>query len=73
MPYMEAIVLESVRMFMSRTFGIPHRALKDTTLMDYNIPKVMSYNSKIHTKNNNFNHFKFGYIQAMEFVPKHHL
>ncbi|KAK7864643.1 hypothetical protein R5R35_012415 [Gryllus longicercus] len=39
MPYMEAIVLESVRMFMGRTFSIPHRALKDTTIQGYNIPK----------------------------------
>jgi cytochrome P450 len=40
MPYMEAIVLESVRMFMGRTFSIPHRALKDTELQGYHIPKV---------------------------------
>jgi hypothetical protein len=40
MPYMEAIVLESVRMFMGRTFSIPHRALKDTELQGYCIPKV---------------------------------
>nr|CAD7588588.1 unnamed protein product [Timema genevievae] len=39
MPYMEAMVLESVRMFMGRTFSIPHRAVKDTTLQGYNIPK----------------------------------
>jgi cytochrome P450 len=39
MPYMEAIVLESVRMFMGRTFSIPHRALKDTELQGYDIPK----------------------------------
>jgi hypothetical protein len=40
MPYMEAIVLESVRMFMGRTFSIPHRALKDSELLGYYIPKV---------------------------------
>lgn len=40
MPYMEALVLESVRMFMGRTFSIPHRALQDTTLQGYFIPKV---------------------------------
>lgn len=39
MPYIEAIVLESVRVFMGRTFSIPHRALRNTTLMGYNIPK----------------------------------
>jgi hypothetical protein len=33
-------VLESVRMFMGRTFSIPHRALKDTELQGYHIPKV---------------------------------
>lgn len=40
MPYMEGLVLESVRMMMGRCFGIPHRALRDTTLAGYNIPKV---------------------------------
>lgn len=39
MPYLEALTLESVRMFMGRTFSIPHRALKDTTLQGYKIPK----------------------------------
>ncbi|XP_047115409.1 probable cytochrome P450 303a1 [Schistocerca piceifrons] len=39
MPYMEACMLESVRMFMGRTFSIPHRALKDTELLGYSIPK----------------------------------
>ena len=42
MPYIEAIVLESVRVFMGRTFSIPHRALKDCTLQGYYIPKVKS-------------------------------
>lgn len=40
MPYVESIVLESVRVFMGRTFSIPHRALRDTTLQGYYIPKV---------------------------------
>lgn len=40
MPYVESIVLESVRVFMGRTFSIPHRALRDTTLQGYFIPKV---------------------------------
>ncbi|XP_053696988.1 probable cytochrome P450 303a1 [Sabethes cyaneus] len=39
MPYSEAVVLESLRMFMSNTFGIPHRALRDTQLCGYDIPK----------------------------------
>ncbi|XP_014285899.1 probable cytochrome P450 303a1 [Halyomorpha halys] len=39
MPYIESIVYESVRVFMGRTFSIPHRALKSTTLQGYNIPK----------------------------------
>ncbi|XP_055709317.1 probable cytochrome P450 303a1 [Phlebotomus papatasi] len=39
MPYCEAIVLEGLRFFMSNTFGIPHRALRDTTLCGYAIPK----------------------------------
>ncbi|KAK9712229.1 Cytochrome P450 [Popillia japonica] len=39
MPYMEGIVYESIRMFIGRGLGIPHRALKDTTLCGYTIPK----------------------------------
>nr|CAD7398393.1 unnamed protein product [Timema poppensis] len=50
MPYMEAMVLESVRMFMGRTFSIPHRAVKDTTLQGYSIPKdtmvICNFNGK---------------------------
>ncbi|CAK9798149.1 Probable cytochrome P450 303a1 [Anthophora quadrimaculata] len=39
MTYMNAIVLESLRMFMGRTLNVPHRALKDTTILNYKIPK----------------------------------
>ncbi|XP_046733963.1 probable cytochrome P450 303a1 [Diprion similis] len=39
MPYVDAIVLESLRMFMGRTMNIPHRALKDTVITGYRIPK----------------------------------
>ncbi|XP_058820526.1 probable cytochrome P450 303a1 isoform X2 [Topomyia yanbarensis] len=39
MPYCEAVVYEALRMFMSNTFGIPHRALRDTKLCGYDIPK----------------------------------
>ncbi|XP_023940890.2 probable cytochrome P450 303a1 [Bicyclus anynana] len=39
MPYIEAIVQESIRHFMGRTFGVPHRALRNTTLAGYNIPE----------------------------------
>ncbi|KAK7571915.1 hypothetical protein V9T40_014387 [Parthenolecanium corni] len=39
MPYIEALVLESVRVFMGRTFSIPHRALRDCTVQGYYIPK----------------------------------
>lgn len=40
MPYCEATVLEGVRTFMGHTFGIPHRALRDTKFRGYHIPKV---------------------------------
>lgn len=40
MPYVEATTLESLRMFMGRGFAVPHRAVKDTTLGGYFIPKV---------------------------------
>ncbi|XP_022902146.1 probable cytochrome P450 303a1 [Onthophagus taurus] len=39
MPYLEGVVLESIRMFMGRGFGVPHRALKDTYLQGYFVPK----------------------------------
>lgn len=39
MPYCEAVVMEALRMFMANTFGIPHRALRDTKLCGYDIPK----------------------------------
>lgn len=41
MPYVEAVVLESVRVFMGRTFSIPHRALRDCMVQGYHIPKVI--------------------------------
>lgn len=40
MPYLEGVALESIRMFMGGCFGVPHRALRDTTLNGYFIPKV---------------------------------
>ncbi|KAK9500817.1 hypothetical protein O3M35_002007 [Rhynocoris fuscipes] len=39
LPYVECIVYESLRHFMGRTFSIPHRALKNTKLGGYDIPK----------------------------------
>jgi len=39
MPYCEAIVFEALRMFMGHTFGIAHRALRDTKLSGFDIPK----------------------------------
>ena len=48
MPYLEAMSLESVRVFMGRTFGIPHRALRDTTLQGYKIPKDTMLTANFH-------------------------
>nr|XP_023019296.1 probable cytochrome P450 303a1 [Leptinotarsa decemlineata] len=39
MPYVECVVMESLRMFGGRCFTVPHRALKDTELFGYSIPK----------------------------------
>ncbi|XP_017774947.1 PREDICTED: probable cytochrome P450 303a1 [Nicrophorus vespilloides] len=39
LPYVEAIVMETLRHFMAMTFGVPHRALRDTSLCGYYIPK----------------------------------
>lgn len=40
MTYLNAVVLESLRMFIGRSVNIPHRALKDTHIMGHRIPKV---------------------------------
>lgn len=39
MPFCEATVLESLRFFLSYTFGIPHRAIRNTNLCGFTIPK----------------------------------
>lgn len=39
MPYMESCVLEALRMFAGRAFSVPHRAMRDTHLQGYFIPK----------------------------------
>ncbi|KAG5862566.1 hypothetical protein JTB14_032408 [Gonioctena quinquepunctata] len=39
MPYVECIVMESLRMFGGRALTVPHRALRDTQLLGYTIPK----------------------------------
>lgn len=39
MPYTEAIVQEGLRVFMSNTFGIPHRAVRDTSINGFSVPK----------------------------------
>lgn len=41
MPYVQAIVLESIRIFVGRTLNVPHRALKDTSIVGHKIPKVI--------------------------------
>lgn len=40
MPYVQAIALESLRMFLGRSMGLTHRTLRDTTILGYKIPKV---------------------------------
>ncbi|KAJ8966196.1 hypothetical protein NQ317_010254 [Molorchus minor] len=39
MPYVECVALEALRMFGGRALTLPHRALKDTYLGGYLIPK----------------------------------
>ncbi|CAG9856915.1 unnamed protein product [Phyllotreta striolata] len=39
MPYLECVVMESLRMFAGRAFTVPHRAIRDTYLCGYRIPK----------------------------------
>lgn len=54
MPYTEAVILEGLRLFMGHTFGIPHRALRDTKLGGFDIPKVKKYKTILPTINNHF-------------------
>ncbi|KAG8240025.1 hypothetical protein J437_LFUL016411 [Ladona fulva] len=39
MPYTEAVILEGLRLFASKTFGLAHRALSDAWLQGHFIPK----------------------------------
>ncbi|XP_032664970.1 probable cytochrome P450 303a1 [Odontomachus brunneus] len=39
MPYMQATVLEFIRMFIGRSLSVPRRSLKDTFIKGYKIPK----------------------------------
>ncbi|XP_033222656.1 uncharacterized protein LOC117176510 [Belonocnema kinseyi] len=39
MTYVNAIVYESLRMFMGRTLNVPHRASEDTFILGHRIPK----------------------------------
>lgn len=43
MTYVNAIVYESLRMFMGRTMNVPHRALEDTYILGHRIPKVRKF------------------------------
>lgn len=54
MPYVECIVLESLRIFGGRAFTVPHRALRDTWLNGYLIPKVSKKLDKDHKDNEMF-------------------
>ncbi|XP_050460249.1 probable cytochrome P450 303a1 [Cataglyphis hispanica] len=51
MPYIQAVVLESLRMFMGRTLNVPHRALKDTSIVGHKIPKdtmlIVNFNNML--------------------------
>lgn len=38
-PYTEAVILETLRMFPLVPFGVPHMATEDATLAGYRIPK----------------------------------
>ncbi|RZC40009.1 cytochrome P450 303a1 [Asbolus verrucosus] len=48
MPYMECVVLEALRMFSARAFTVPHRALKDTYLDGFFIPKDTMVIANLH-------------------------
>ncbi|XP_014608169.1 PREDICTED: probable cytochrome P450 303a1 [Polistes canadensis] len=57
MTYINAIVLESLRMFAGRSLNVPHRALKNTYIMGHRIPKdtmiIVNFNGLL--MNNSWN------------------
>ncbi|XP_043490916.1 methyl farnesoate epoxidase-like [Polistes fuscatus] len=57
MTYVNAIVLESLRMFAGRSLNVPHRALKNTYIMGHRIPKdtmiIVNFNGLL--MNNSWN------------------
>ncbi|CAH0545699.1 unnamed protein product [Brassicogethes aeneus] len=48
MPYLECVVFETLRMFGGRVLTVPHRALKDTHLNGYFIPKDVQVIANLH-------------------------
>ncbi|XP_067211292.1 methyl farnesoate epoxidase-like [Linepithema humile] len=37
--YLQVVVLECLRLFIAYSFSLPHRTLKDTTILGYKVPK----------------------------------
>nr|UUB32679.1 cytochrome P450 CYP303A1 [Dendroctonus valens] len=70
MPYMEAIVLEGLRMFGGRAFTVPHRALRDTYLGGYIIPKNVLIIANLH---GSMMGPDSGFEKPDEFIPERYL
>ncbi|KAJ8922410.1 hypothetical protein NQ315_004356 [Exocentrus adspersus] len=70
LPYVECVVLESLRMFGGRAFTVPHRAIRDTELCGYTIPKDVLILANLHGC---MMDPTSGYDNPEEFVPERYM
>ncbi|XP_018572226.1 probable cytochrome P450 303a1 [Anoplophora glabripennis] len=70
LPYVECVVLEALRMFGGRAFTVPHRALRDTELCGYRIPKDVLVIANLHGSMLSSNS---EYEKPMEFMPERYM
>ncbi|KAK9880868.1 hypothetical protein WA026_013195 [Henosepilachna vigintioctopunctata] len=70
MPYLESCVIETLRVFSGRAFTIPHRAMKDTHLNGYFIPKDSIVIANLHGVHMGE---ESGFDDPFEFRPERHM
>ncbi|XP_071452880.1 probable cytochrome P450 303a1 [Hetaerina americana] len=82
MPYLEAMIMESLRLFTARSFGLAHRALADAWIKGHFIPKdtmllvcfaSISYNEQLWSEPEKFYPERFLDAEGQVVVPHHYL